>query len=330
MNDILPRRAALALPALLLAARQARAQAEWKPTHSVRLVVPTTAGGTTDVMARLLAQHLQQVWGQPVVVDNRAGAGGVIGTLEAVRAAPDGHTFLMGNVGPQSIVYSLVRNLPYTENDLLPVHGMISGPNALVVHPSLPVRNVADFVKYLRDNPDKLSYGTPGVGQTPHLAGVWFNQILGTRSTPVHYRGSGPAATDLFGGTIQYMSDALVNAGEPAKSGRIRLLATSGEERYPTLPDVPTVRESLPELAPFTTASWVGLFAPKATPPAVIRSLAAHAGALLAEPASRQRFLDLGGVPLTLPTEDYAAFVRAETAKWTGVIQREGLKIDLT
>ncbi|MDB5370540.1 MAG: C4-dicarboxylate transporter [Roseomonas sp.] len=329
MTNAFPRRATLALPALLLATRHARAQSEWKPSHSVRLVVPTTAGGTTDVMARLLAQYLQPIWGQPVVVDNRAGAGGVIGTLEAVRAAPDGHTFLMGNVGAQSIVYSLVPNLPYTPGDLVPVHGMISGPNALVVHPSLPVRNVVEFVQYLRANPDKLSYGTPGVGQTPHLVGVWFNQILGTRSTPVHYRGSGPAAADLFGGTIQYMFDALVNASEPARTGRIRLLATSGEERYPTLPDVPTVHESMPELAAFTTASWVGLFAPKNTPPAAIRSITTHTMALLAEPGSRQRFLDLGGVPLTLPPEEYAAFVQAETAKWTQVIQREGLKIDL-
>ena len=330
MHATLSRRAAMLAPMLsAFAVAPGALAAGWRPTRPVRIVVPSTAGGTTDVMARLLAQHLTPRWGQPVVVDNRGGAGGTIGTLEVVRAAPDGHTLLMGNVGPQSIAYALARNLQYGPEDLVPISNMIQGPNVLVVNPSVPATTVPEFVAHLRRNPDRLSYGTPGVGQTPHLAGVWFNQLAGTRSVPVHYRGSGPAHSDLFAGVIEYIFDALVNQVEPIRAGRVRPLAVTGTERWPLLPELPALRETMPEFASFTVTSWVGLFAPKGTPDAVVRSVNAEIRDLLQAEGTRPRFMAMGGLPSYGTPEQFAAFVRRETEKWAQVIRREGLQVDL-
>lgn len=323
------RRALLAMPAILGLARAAHAE-DWRPTQTVRVVVPTAAAGTTDVMARLLGPALTSRWGQPVVVDNRPGAGGIIGTMEVVRAAPDGHTFLMGNLGAQSILYALARNLPYKPEDLIPIANMIDGPGVLVVNPSMRVNTVAEFAALLRANPDRYSYGTPGIGSSPHLAGVWFGQLTGTRSTAVHYRGAGPAQADLFAGNIAYIFDALVNEVEAIRSGRVRALAVTGTERWPLLPEIPTVRESLPELAGFSYGSWVGLFAPRNTPEAIARSANAGAQRLLETEDARARFLGMGGLPRPGTPADFAAFVRAETAKWGEVIRREGLQVDLS
>lgn len=330
MTQRISRRAAIAAPLLagLVPARVLRAQpGAWKPDHLVRIVVPQASGGTTDIMARLLGAHLQERWGQAVVVENKPGAGGAIGTLDVVRSAPDGHSILMGNVGPQSIVYALQKVQQYGPDDLIPVSNMIVGPNALVIHPGIPARTVPEFVDYLRKNPGKTNYGTPGLGQSPHLAGVWFNQLTGTESAAVHYRGAGPAGTDLFSGTIQFMFDALVNAVEPAKAGLTRMLAVTSAERYPTLPDVPTLRETMPELASFTSSSWVGTFVAKGTPAPIVEALNGEMRILLEKPEQRDRFLQMGGLPSYSSAADYAAFVRAETTKWGEVIRRAGLQI---
>jgi len=332
MPVILSRRTALLLP--LLAALPSRAvfgaDEEWRPKRVVKIIVPSTAGGTTDIMARLLAAHLQPLWGgPPVIVENKPGAGGAIGTQEVLRAAADGHTILMGNVGPQAIAYSLVRNLPYKAEDLVPVSNMILGPNALVVNPALPVNTVAELVEYLKKNPGKTSYGTPGIGQSPHLAGIWFNQLTGTESTAAHYRGAAPAGTDLAAGVIQYMFDALVNAVEPMKAGTVKVLAVSGRERYPTLPNIPTLREAMPELADFSVTSWVGVFVKKGTPPTALRALNTGINSLLERPATRERFLGMGGLPDYGTPEEYSAFINAEIAKYAQVIKRAGIQIDL-
>lgn len=328
MPIAMSRRSALALPFLsaLSSQRAFGQEAEWRPSYTVRIVVPSTPGGTTDVMARLLAAHLQLRWGQPVVVENKAGAGGVIGTQEVLRSAPDGHTILMGNVGPQAIAYTLAKNLPYGPGDLLPVSNMILGPNALVLNPKVPADTVRDFVAYARANPGKLNYGTPGVGQTPHIGGLWFNQLVGAQTQAVHYRGSGPAATDLFAGNIQFIFDALVNAIEPAKTGLVKILAVVGAERYPLLPDVPTMRESMPELADMVMGSWVGVFMRNGAPPAMVRRLNADMRSFLEAPDARERFLKLGGLPMWSTPEAFSAFVGAETEKFAGVIKRAGLQ----
>lgn len=326
---MMSRRAALAVPLLAPLATSLRASAQaapWRPSYNVRIVVPSTPGGTTDVMARLLVAHLQPLWGQPVVVENRAGAGGVVGTQEVLRSAPDGHTILMGNVGPQAIAYTLVKNLQYRSDDLMPVSNMILGPNALVLNPKVPADRVEDFVAYVRANPGKLNFGTPGVGQTPHIGGLWFNQLTGGQTQPVHYRGSGPAATDLFSGNIQFIFDALVNAIEPARAGLVKILAVTGPERYPLLPDVPTMRESGGDFRNFLLGSWVGVFMRKGTPAPIMARLNADIRSLLEAPDARERFLKLGGLPAPGTPEEFSAFVAAETEKFAAVIKQAGLQ----
>jgi tripartite-type tricarboxylate transporter receptor subunit TctC len=327
----LPRRAALLAAPALLAAAAARAQGQgdaWKPGQQVRIIVPAAPGGTTDIMGRLCAQHLQARWGTPVVVENRAGAGGTIGTLEMVRARPDGTTLLSGNIGPQAIAYSLFRNLPYRAEQILPVAGQIRGPNVLVVLASSPVRTVAEFAAWLRANPGRISYASTGVGQSPHLTPVWMLQLLNVEAIHVPFRGSAPAQVELLAGNVGFMVDNLTGVIEHIRSGRVRALAVSSADRSPELPEVPAMRETLPELANLEVNTWFGLFAPAGTPAEIVGSINAAINALLELPETQARFRLLGGVPLRFTPEEFAAFVRAETGKWGTVIRREGLQLD--
>ncbi|MGG5822357.1 Bug family tripartite tricarboxylate transporter substrate binding protein [Falsiroseomonas sp. HW251] len=331
MNTTVSRRTALGAVLLSALTRPGFAQVEgWRPTRPIRMVVPTAAAGANDVMARIAAQHLASRLGQPVVVDNKAGAGGTIGTVDVVRSPPDGHTVLMGNIGAQSIAYSLARNMPYSPDDLLPVTNMFITPHVLVVHPSVPATTVPEFVALLRANPDKYSYGTPGIGQSPHLAAVWFNQLAGTSSVAVHYRGTAPANTDLYAGTIHFVFDLIANHVEAIRAGRVRALAVTGADRSPLMPELPAMRTTMPEFAGFTTGSWIGLLAPRGTPEAAIRTFNLEMKELLTAPDTAQRFLALGGQPAYGRPEEFGAFLRQEIAKWGEVIRREGLQVDLT
>ncbi len=320
------RAALLAAPALLLA-RTASAQA-WKPTQQVRIIVPAAPGGTTDIMGRLCAQYLQARWGTPVVVENRAGGGGTIGTMEMVRARPDGHTLLSGNIGPQAIAYSLFRNLPYRAEQILPVAGQIRGPNVLVVNASTPVRTMAEFAAWLRANPGKISYASTGVGQSTHLTPVWLLQLLNVEAIHVPFRGSGPAQVEMLAGNVGFLIDNLTGVIEHIRGGRLRAIAVTSAERNAELPDVPAVRETLPELASFEVNTWFGMFAPAGTPAEVVRTVNAEINTLLDLPETRQRFQQLGGVPLRLSPEEFATWVKAETEKWAAVIKKEGLQLD--
>jgi len=327
------RAAAFALPlaAAGLPARRAAAQqgAGWRPAGQLRIVVPAAPGGTTDIMARMLAQHLQQRWGAAAVVENKSGGGGIIGTMEVIRSAPDGHTILSGNIGPQSIAYSLFRNLPYAPDRLIPVSNMIRGPNVLVVHPSVPASTVPEFVRHLKANPGRLSYGTPGVGQSPHLSGVWFHQLIGVEGTPVHFRGAGPAAIELVAGNVQYMFDNLTTGIQQVRAGRVRALAVTSAERNAQLPDAPALRETMPELANYDVSTWFGMFYPAGTPAAAVAALNAEIRALVDQPETQRRFVEMGGVPAAGTPAEFAAFVRNEIEKWGTVIRREGLQIDV-
>jgi tripartite-type tricarboxylate transporter receptor subunit TctC len=306
----------------------ARAQGGWRPSQAVRVIVPAAPGGTTDIMGRLLAAHLQSHWGQSAVALNKSGGGGTIGTVEAVRARPDGETILLGNIGPQAIAYSLFKNLQYGAEDLLPVSNMIRGPNVLVLHPSLPINSVAEFVHYLRKEPGKLSYGTAGLGQSPHLSGIWFHQLTGTEGRAVHYRGAAPAMQALIAGEVQYMFDNLTSAMPQVRAGNAKALAVTTADRNPQLPDLPALRETLPELAEYDVSTWFGAFYPARTPEVAVRALNAEIKALLEHPDTQRRFADMGGVPDYGTPEQFAAFVRAEIEKWRGVVQREGLQLD--
>jgi len=326
---------ALALPGPLRAqgtapgTMQGASPGGWRPTQAVRIVIPAAAAGTTDIMGRMLAPLLQERWGQPAVVENRSGAGGTLGSAEVVRARPDGHTLLIGNIGPQAIAYSLFRDMPYRPEQLIPVSNMIRGPNALMVHPSLPVRTVPEFVAYLRERPGRLNYCTSGPGQSGHLSTVWFHQLTGTQATAVHFRGAGPGMLALLAKDVEFTLDNLTSAMEQIRSGKVRALAVTSAERNAGMPDVPALRETMPELAGYDVSTWFGAFLPAGTPDPVVSAFNAEIKAMLELPVTRQRFAEMGGVPAYGTPAEYAAFVRAETEKWGGVVRKEGLRMDI-
>jgi tripartite-type tricarboxylate transporter receptor subunit TctC len=319
-------RAALALP-IAAAPFGARAQS-WRPPGQARIIVPAAAGGTTDIMARLLAQYLQTRWGTPVVVENRAGGGGTIGTLEMVRARPDGTTLMLGNIGPQAIAYSLFRNLPYRAEQITPIAGTIRGPNVLVVNPSVPARNVAELAALLRARPGAVPYASTGVGQSTHLSPVLMLQLLNAQAIHVPHRGSAPAQIEILSGNVAFLIDNLTGIIGHIQAGRVRALAVTSAERHPLLPEVPAMRETMPELASYDVNTWFGLFGPAGLPAATVNSLNAEVMAMLALPETQRRFADLGGVGMPGNPEAFATFVRNETTKWAEVIRKEGLQLD--
>jgi tripartite-type tricarboxylate transporter receptor subunit TctC len=320
------RRSALASPLAVLPLA-ARAQS-WRPPGQVRIIVPAAAGGTTDIMARLLAQFLQQRWGTPVVVENRAGGGGTIGTLEMVRARPDGTTLMLGNIGPQSIAYSLFRNLPYRAEQITPIAGTIRGPNVLVVNPSVNARTVAELAALLRARPGEVPYASTGVGQSTHLSPVLMLQLLNAQAIHVPHRGSAPAQIEILAGNVAFLIDNLTGIIGHIQAGRVRALAVTSAERHPLLPDVPAMRETMPELASYDVNTWFGLFGPAGLPAETVASLNAEVMALLALPDTQRRFAEMGGVGMPGNPDAFAAFVRSEIAKWAEVIRKEGLQLD--
>jgi tripartite-type tricarboxylate transporter receptor subunit TctC len=321
--------AAAALPVLtILPFRAVRAEA-WKPTQTVRIVVPAAPGGTTDIVGRLLAAHLQQAWGRTAVVDNRSGAGGVIGSAEVAKAAPDGHTILMGNIGPQSIAYSLYRNLPYKPESLIPVSNVLTAPNVLMVHPLVPAKTVPEFVSWLKAQNGKASYASSGTGQSPHLSGAWFLQLTDTRAEHVPYRGAAPALQDLVAGVTQFFFDNLTTSVEFMRAGKLRALGLTSAQGNPMVPELAPIREALPELAPFDVSTWFGVFAPTGTPKPVIEALNAQMKIWLDDARTRERFTAMAGYPAYGTPEEFNKFVTAQIALWKSVIDKEGLKLDV-
>ena len=330
MSHSIRRRILLGAPLALAAPTIARAQgnAAW-PTKPVRIVVPFPAGGLVDTLARSVSQSLATKFGQPFVVDNRAGAGGNIGADLVAKAAPDGYTLLLGGSGSLTITSLVQARVPYdVATAFAPIGMMCQGPNVIVVHPSLPVRTAAEFLQYLKQNEGKLSYGTPGLGQSPHLSAVWYHQLTGTRATAVHYRGAGPAMVALMGGDIEFMFDNLTTAVEQVRAGRVRALGVTSAERNPQLPDLPAMRETAPELANYDVNTWFGAFYPAGTPQAAVDALNSEIKLLLEQPATKRRFEEMGGVPSYGTPADYARFVGAETEKWGAVLRKEGLQLD--
>jgi tripartite-type tricarboxylate transporter receptor subunit TctC len=264
-----------------------------------------------------------------VVVENRSGGGGVTGTVEFLRAPADGHTLLVGNIGPQAIAYTLFRGLPYEASAFAPVSGLIRGPNILVVHPSVQASTVAEFIALLRRRPRELNYASSGIGQSPHLAGVWFLQLAQAEATHVPFRGSAPALVELLAGNVQFMFENLIAASQHVQAGRLRALAVTSAERSPLLPDVPALRETAPEMAGYDVSTWVGLFAHAAAPPEAIAAINAEVRAALSTPETAARFAQTGSIPHMTTPEEFTAFVGREVAKWRDVIRREGLVMEL-
>jgi tripartite-type tricarboxylate transporter receptor subunit TctC len=322
--------AAMAGLSVVLVAPLAVAQA-W-PSKPVRIVVPFPAGGTTDIVARLISTELSQAWGQPVLVENRAGAGGVVGTEVVARAAPDGYTLLMGTVGTHAINPPLFeasrQRLPYRAlEDFVPITNVAAVPNVMVVPAALPVTTVAEFIALARSRPGALNMASSGNGTSIHLTGELFKSRTGTFMVHLPYRGSAPALQDLIAGNTQVMFDNLPSALPHIRGGRLRALAVTTREPSPALPGVPTL-ERAAGLEGFDASSWFGLFAPAGTPAAVVTRIQQDVARILASAPMRERFVAAGAQPVGDTPEQFTAFIRRETEKWTQVVRFSGARID--
>lgn len=263
------------------------------------------------------------------MVDNKSGAGGVIGSTEVVKSTPDGHSLLMGNIGPQSIAYALYRNMPYKPDNLIPVSCVITAPNVLVVHPSVPAKTVPEFVAWLKQENGKASYASSGTGQSPHLSGAWFLQPTGTKADHIPYRGAPPALQDLTAGVTQIFFDNLTTGIEFVRAGKLRALGITSAERNPLTPELVPICETMAELKPFDVSTWFGVFLPAGTPRAIVDSLNAQMKLWLDDPKTRERFTTMAGFSAYGTPGQFDKFVNAQIALWKGVIDKEGLKLDV-
>jgi tripartite-type tricarboxylate transporter receptor subunit TctC len=303
--------------------------ADWRPTETVRIIVPAAAGGSTDVMGRLLAAHLQANWGQSAVVENRSGAGGTIGTAEAIRQKGDGHTILIGNPGPNAIAFSIFRNLNYKADQLQPISNLIRIPNIISAHPTTGIKSIPELIAYIKANPDKLTYGSSGIGQSPHLTFAWFLQLTGLKMVHVPFRGAGPALQAGLAGDIQILSDNLYPSLPQVQDGKLNALAVTTPERSASAPEIPTMRESAPELAKFDVSSWFGVFLPKSAPAPIVDSLNLQIKAMLERDDIKKNIAAMGARADYGSPQQFSDFVAAETAKFAGIIKQEGLQMDV-
>ena len=314
----------LAASAALLLAVPLGAAAQAYPTKPVRLVVTFPPGGAPDILARLFADKAQL--GQAVVVDNKPGAGGNIGAADVAKATPDGHTIVMGTVGTHSINGALYSKMPYDMvKDFAPLGHVASAPNLLVVNNDLPVKTVPELIAYMKANPDKLSFGSPGVGTSVHISGELFKSMTGTKMQHVPYKGRQFAIPDLVGGQIQVMFDNMPSALPMAKEGKIRALAQTTATRSPAAPDVPTVAETVPG---FEATTWFAMFAPAGTPREVVARLNAEMKRVFALPDVLAKMKDLGLEPWVSTPDELARFQAAEITKWAKVVKESGAKAD--
>ncbi|HYL89988.1 MAG TPA: tripartite tricarboxylate transporter substrate binding protein [Burkholderiales bacterium] len=295
------------------------------PNRPVRFLVPFAAGaGINDIMARLVGQHLGAGLGQPVVIENRAGAGGIAGTEAAAKAAPDGYTFLMTNVSLITSAY-LYSHLSYDpQKDLVPVTLVATSPLLLVVNPAVPARSVQEFVAYAKANPGKLNFGSGGVGSTPHLSAELFKSAAGFDAVHVPYKGGAPALNDLIGGQISFMIENMPGTMPFVKQGKLRALAITSPQRSPLEPSLPTMAES--GVPGYEVVGWQGLFAVAGTPHEIVARLQAEVAKVLRMPEVRERLAGLGADGVGSTPEQFAAFVREENARWSKVIREKGIR----
>ncbi|MCW8087334.1 Bug family tripartite tricarboxylate transporter substrate binding protein [Sabulicella glaciei] len=319
------RRHLLAAGAAALAASAPRgASAQSWPARPIRLIVAFAPGGFTDIAARLLAERLGAALGQPVTVDNRAGAAGIIGTEAAARSAADGHTLLMGTISTQAMNVGLYRTLPYDPvADFAPVSGVATSPNLLVAHPSKGINDVAALIARARAEPGVLTYGSGGNGTSSHLAGELFKSLARVDLLHVPFRSTAPAATALVAGQVDVMFDTLPSALPHAREGRLRALGVTSTERLPSLPEIPAVAETVPR---FEMGVWTGLFVPTGTPAPVMERL--NAATQEALPHLAPRFAELGLQPFAAGPAELAAHLRREIGKWTEVIRAARITAD--
>lgn len=303
------------------------------PDKPIRLVVPFTAAGTTDILARAVGAELSKSLGQQVIVDNRPGAGGNVGTEIVAKSSPDGYTLLMGTVGTHGINQSLYPKLGFDPiKDFAPVTLVASVPNVLVLNAAFAEKNkitdVKSFIAYAKAHPGKLNMASSGNGTSIHLAGELFKTLTKTYMVHVPYRGSSPAVTDLIGGQADLMFDNLPSSMAFIKSGKLRPLAVTSSKRSPALPDVPTIAETGGELAGYEASSWFGILAPAGTPKEIVNRLQQEIAKALSSPSVKEKLVAQGAEPVGNTPEQFAAHIEAETKKWAKVVKDSGAKVD--
>jgi tripartite-type tricarboxylate transporter receptor subunit TctC len=301
------------------------AAAQAYPARPVRLIVGFPPGGPNDILARLIGQWLSERLGQPFVVENRPSAGGNVATEAVVRAPPDGYTLLIVPTSA-AINATLYEKLNFDVlRDIAPVAGIARAPNVIVVHPSFPAKTVPEFVAYAKANPGKLAMASPGNGTSPHVSGELFKMMAGVDIIHVPYRGSAPGLTDLLGGQVQAMFDAMPSTIAHIRSGKLRALAVTTATRSEALPDVPTVGDSIPG---YEASAFFGVGAPRSTPSEIVETLNREINAALADPMIKARLADLGAAPHLLSPADFGKFLAEQTEKWATVVKFSGARAD--
>ena len=299
------------------------AQAAW-PERPITLIIPAAPGGTTDISARLIADKLSARLGQQIIVENRAGAAGIIGAQALARAKPDGYTLLMGNIGPNAINYALYKTLPYKAADFAPVTLVISVPNVLVVNEASPARSVADLRAEAQRDPSKVSFGSSGAGQSPHLSAELFKQRADIAGTHIPYKGAGPAVAALLGRQFTFMIDNLPSSMPYIQSGKLHPLFVAGPRRQDILPKTPTAREV--GLDDFDISNWFGLFGPAGMPPALVDRISADVAQALQAADVREKLEGQGLAISYKSPPDFKAFIGTEMTKYAGIIKAAGLE----
>jgi tripartite-type tricarboxylate transporter receptor subunit TctC len=309
--------------AALAALSPGQAQEAW-PQRQVLVIVPFTAGGTTDMFGRIFAQAMQQKYGAPFIVENRAGAGGTVGAAAGARAAKDGYTLLVGTASTHAIAPHMFKSPGYdADRDFQPISLFALVPNLLVVTPKVPAKTVPEFVAYAKANEGKLSYGTSGVGSSQHLAAELFQMMTGTKMSHVPYRSSGEIVNALAGGHIDLSFDNMTLAWPQAQAGTVRALGVTSPERSPTAPDVPTIAETLPG---YNASTWHGLFAPAGTPRAIVDKIAADVKRIYETPEVQAKLKEIGAVPTPNTPEQFTEFSAAERQRYLEIVNAAALQ----
>ena len=301
------------------------AAAEDYPSRPIKWIVPYPAGGTTDILARLIGQWLSEHLGAQIIIENRPGAGNNIGTEAAINAAPDGYTVLLVNPA-NGINTSLYRKLTFDFiRDVAPVAGLTRVPNVMEVNPAVPAKTVPEFIAYAKANPGKINLASSGNGTSVHLSGEMFKMMTGVDLLHVPYRGAAPALTDLISGQVQIMFDNMPSSIEHIRAGKLRALGVTTAKRSPALPDVPTVAETVPG---YEASAWFGMGAPKGTPPEIINKLNKAINAALADPNIQARLADLGGNVMSTTAAEFGQVIVDETDKWAKVVKAAGVSVE--
>ena len=315
----------LAGATLALTTTTAYAQA-W-PTKPIRLISPFAPGGGADITSRAIAPKLSAALGQQVIVDNRGGAGGMVGVDLAAKAPPDGYTLVIGTIGNIAVNPSLYSKMPYDpQKDLVPIGQVANALNVLVVHPSLPAKTVKEFIAIAKQNPGQLNFGSSGPGATDHLAGEVFNVMAGVKMVHIPYKGGAPAMLDLMGGQVQVVFSTMATAVGAIQSNRIRAIAMTGNQRYERMPQIPTISEA--GLKGFEVNNWYGFFVPAGTSRDIVTRVHAETAKALAMPDVKTRLLDAGIIATSSTPEAFNTYIQAETRKWAKVIKSANIKAD--